>query len=193
MLAGALGLVAVALHRHRTPSERQRVFTYLGVGGVVLGLVVVGLLWLAETETIQPSALIAFFPVGGMLAVAAVGGAIARSYSGRPLRIGAEETGRGWRRALRYAPWVGLGFTAVTLLLVQLFSGQQPVCGGVDEYASTPDWTEYVSWAAVATSLAAGLFALLGLLVGRWALALAVFVANPALLILMILSTCAGY
>jgi hypothetical protein len=180
VLAGALGLTAVALLRTRAPSERQRVYANLGVGGVVLALIVTALFWLANTLTIQPAADSAYVPSMVMLAVAAVGGLYARAESGRPLEVGGRRTG--WARNASLA---GLGFTAVTLVLA--FSGEPNCTTG-----ETIGPTGYIFWSALATSAAAGLLALLGLLGRRWVLSLVCFVGNAALLLFITVGCWAG-
>lgn len=178
VLGGALGLAAVSLRKRREPSERQRTFADLGVGGVVLGLVVAGLFWLVETgsQTIQPGALPAFFPSAVMLAVAAVGGLQARAESGRPLEVEGE-----LRRLAWYVALAGPGLTAVTIAIGWV-AWEWVAC---DHPRSTV--LDYLFWAALATSAAAGLFALVGLLVRRWPLALFCFVVNPILLLGIVL------
>jgi hypothetical protein len=170
VLAGALGLTAVALLRCRTPTDRQRVFANLGVGAVVLALVVTALFWVAQTLSIEPAARIVYLPSLVMLALAAFGGAIARGETGKRLEVG------GRRRPLAQdAALVGLAFTAATFLLLSL--GDEPSCppeGGV----AFGD----VFRAAVVTSIAAGVFGVLGLLARRWFVALVCLVVNPVLL-----------
>jgi hypothetical protein len=170
VLAGALGLTAVSLLRARTPRDRQRVYANLGVGAVVLGLVVTAWFWLASRLTIEPAARTVYLPSLVMLGLAALGGIVARGESGRPVEVG------GRRRPLaRDAALIGLGFTVATFVLLSL--GGEPSCppeGGV-EYGD-------VFRAAVATSIAAGVFGVVGLLAGRWFIALVCLVVNPVLL-----------
>ena len=170
VLAGALGLTAVALLRGRTPTARQRVFANLGVGAVVLALVVTALFWVAQNLTIDPAARTVYLPSLVMLALAALGGIIARSETGRPVEVG------GRRRPLGHnAAVIGLAFTAATFVLVSL--GGEPSCppeGGVV--------LGDVFRAAVVTSIAAGVFGVLGLLARRWFVALVCLVVNPVVL-----------
>jgi hypothetical protein len=170
VLVGALGLTGVSLLRARTPSDRQRVYANLGVGAVVLGLVVTAWFLLASRLTIEPAARTVYLPSLVMLALAALGGIVARGETGRPVAV----DGRLRPRA-RDAAVIGLGFTVATFLLVWL--GGEPSCppeGGV-VYGD-------VFRAAVATSIAAGVFGVLGLLARRWFVALVCLVVNPVLL-----------
>jgi hypothetical protein len=177
VLGAALGATAVALVRRRTPSERQRVFANLGVAGVVLGLVVFGLFWLAHT-TIEPGMRPAVLPIAGMLIVAAVGGLVARAESGRRVEVGGPKRQIAWRLSL-----AGLGFTAVTFVLAWIYTEYAVSCGPEDDLA-----TRYLLGAALATSVAAGLLGLLGLLARRWFLALVYLVVNPVLLLAFVVS-----
>ena len=171
VLAGALGLTVASLLRRPAAGEQQRVFANLGVGGVVLALAVVGVYLLGDTVTIQPAADAAFVPSFVMLVVAAIGGAKARQATGRPLEVDGRLSRLAWRISL-----AGPGLTAVTFAIFWLSERQIPDCDG------DPD---RIFWAAVATSIGASFFALLGLVVRRWVLALVCFVVNPALLLAM--------
>lgn len=192
VLGAALGLTAMSLRRRGVLREQQRIFANVGVGGVALGLVVSGLLWLADSTAIEPAALPAYFPSFILLAVAAAGGTIVRFRSGERLERAEGASEQPWQRSLRRIPLAGVGLTAVTFLLAWIFSGQQPSCGGGESYAA-PGWTDYVLWSALATSVGAGVLGLLGLVVRRWFVALVCFAVNPVLLIFMIASTCAFY
>jgi hypothetical protein len=178
VLGAALGATVAASLGRRTPREQQRVFANLGVAGVVLGLVVAGLFLLADTLTIEPGVRPAFLPSVGMLTVAAVGGLITRGQSGRRLEVGGRKRQIAWRLSL-----AGLGFTAVTFVLAWIYTEHVSSCGPEDDLA-----TRYLLGTALATSVAAGLFGLLGLLAGRWFLALVYFVLNPVLLLAFVVS-----
>jgi hypothetical protein len=181
VLGAALGATAAALLRRRTPSERQRVFANLGVAGVVLGLVVAGLYSLADTVTIEPGVGPAVLPIAGMLIVAAVGGLVARGETGSRLEVGGRKRQIASRLSL-----AGVGFTAVTFVLAWIYTEHFVSCGYEDDLA-----TRYLLGAALASSVAAGLLGLLGLLARRWVLALAYFVLNPVLLLAFVVS-CLG-
>jgi hypothetical protein len=172
VLGGALGLAAVSLRKRPVPSERQEVFANLGVAGVALGLVVAGLFWLADTGTIQPGVLPAFFPSAVMLALAAFGGITAFAASGKPLDAGGRRRRLAWNASL-----AGLGLTAVTAVLAWVATEHVQTCSTDNAVV------DYLFWAAAATAIAAGVFGLLGLLVRRWFLALVCFVVNPVLLL----------
>jgi hypothetical protein len=173
VLAGALGLTGVSLLRARTPSDRQRVYANLGVGAVVLALIVTALYWFGTALTIEPAVRSLYVPSLVMLALAAFGGITARGETGRGLELG------GRLRPLAHdAGWIGLGFTAATLLLVSLEG--EPSCPPVGGAVLGDAFR-----AAVAASIAAGVFGLLGLLARRWFVALVCLVVNPILLFLV--------
>ena len=192
LLAAALGLTAVALQRCSAPSERRRIFANIGVGGVALGLIAPGLIWVADSTAIEPAVLPAYFPSVILLAVAAAGGTITRFRTGKRREPAEGRSERSWKRRLRRVPLAGLGLTAVTLVLARIFIEQQPSCGG-SETEVAPGWTDYVLWSALATSVGAAAFGVLGLLVRRWFIALVCFTVNPVVLFVMAASTCAFY
>ncbi len=77
----AMGLATVlALVRSPSLVGRRRVFADAGVAGVVLGLTGVGVLWFAGPE-ISPPIGAAFLPCMTLIAVAGLGGSVARSQS----------------------------------------------------------------------------------------------------------------
>jgi hypothetical protein len=176
VLAGALGLTGVSLLGGRSPTQRQRIFANLGVGGVVLALVVTPV-WLLP---IDPAVGAAYGPSLVMLAVAAFGGITAFAASGKPLEVG----GR-WSRLASHVSLAGLAFTGLTVVLMWIATEHVQTC------STNNQALDYLLWSAAATAVAAGLLALLGLLVRRWFLALVYLVVNPAVL-LTIFFTCAG-
>ncbi len=187
--AVAMGLAtAFALARSPSLVGQRRVFADAGVAGIVLGLTGVGVLWVAGRE-ISPPIGAAFLPCLTLIAVAGLGGSVARAQS-PPVeeavveRAAAEGPSLG---RLRRVALAALFCTGLTVVLAWAFAAPQN--GSCDMPSSAPAWTTAFAWAAVATAAAAGVLALIGLAARRWFIALLCFVVNPAALIYMLLST----
>jgi len=179
--AVALGLAAAAaLAGASTQEQQRRVFGQVGVAGVVLGLLGALLLWTTRGN-IEPPWGAVFAPAGLLLAIAALGGSVARLQRPPP-----EETPMEGR-PLRRVALAALSFTAVTVVLAYVYAAQQD--GSCDVHMPAPAWAGVVGWAAGISAAAAFLLGLAGLAARRWFVALVCVVVNPAALVYMLLST----
>jgi hypothetical protein len=187
--AVAMGLAtAFALARSPSLVGHRRVFADAGVAGVVLGLTGIGVLWAAGREISPPIGAV-LLPCMTLIAVAGLGGSVARAQSPpaeeaavEPAAAEGPSLGRCRRVAL-----AALFCTGLTVVLAWAFAAPQN--GSCDMPSSAPAWTTAFAWAAVATAGTAGVLALIGLAARRWAIALLCFVVNPAALLYMLLST----
>lgn len=181
--AVAMGIAtAVALARSPTLEGQRRVFSEAGVAGVVLGLVGVVLLWRLRSN-IEPPPGAVFAPCLMLLAVAAVGGGVARIQRPPPVERLETHEDRGLKRVAVAA----LVATAGTVVLAYAYAAQQD--GSCDTPSSDTAWTSFLTWAAIVTAITAVVLGLTGLAARRWFVALISLVVNPGALIYMALSS----
>jgi hypothetical protein len=190
-LAGVGAWTVVSLRRARSNADLRRVFRRLGVSGVLLGIVVSALLFAERTGSLEQPLLSVYFPSLAMLVAAGLGGVAARLRDD-PSPPEEERPAPAWRTYARYLGLGGLGATAVTILLAWIYAQPQPACGG-SETTQAPGWTDALPPIALATTLGAFALAIVGLFAGRWFVALACFVVNPAAILFMAASSCAFY
>jgi hypothetical protein len=179
--AVAMGIAtAVALRRSSTLEQQRRVFSEAGVAGVVLGLAGVAVLW--TLHGIEPPLGAVFAPCLMLLAVAALGGGVARLQRPPPAERGEEPEGRG----LKGVAVAALLCTAATIVFAYAYASQQDA--SCDSPPTGTVWTSLAGWAAIATTIVAIVFGLTGLAARRWFVALICLVVNPAALLYMLLS-----
>jgi hypothetical protein len=205
----AMAALAVAYRLYSTQrNEWLRIFTNLGVAGVLLGIGAIVLLLITDGSSVgPPPAPTLLIPV--VLVLAATAGTLlghserwAEQTSGNGIREIVIQAGKlavdiGTRGQIRrsrieeLARWLSLltlGLTALTCLLAFVFVIAQPGC---DAGASPPDWTTPVGSIAAVTAVGGVAAAVGTLLLRRWVQALAGLLICPVAILFVLASTCA--
>jgi hypothetical protein len=115
-------------------------------------------------------------PAAVLLAIAAIGGTIARA-----------QGERSESRPLRSAAVASLTCTAITIVLAYAYASQQD--GSCDTPTHHSFWTGVTGWGAVFTAACALLLGLAGLAARRWFVALIAVFVNPTALLWMVASS----
>jgi hypothetical protein len=152
--------------------DRRRLFGWIGVAGVVAAVVGVFELFFHSGHGVV------LVPAAVLLAIAAIGGTLAR--------VRGE---RADRRPLRGAAVALLTCTAVTVVLAYAYTTQQH--GTCDMPTVHNFWTGVTGWGAVFTAACAVVLGLAVLAGRRWFVALIGVFVNPTALLWLVASTSA--